>query len=88
MKKKIPGIENEIAINIIRFVQHLRTMKLQKSPGVSEMLDWANGLLALHVQDLTEESIEMTLGCLLKSSTDNEALNQEGIKDILLDLKV
>ena len=52
------------------------------------MLDWANGLLALHVQNLSEDSIEMTLGCLLKSSTDKEAINQEGIKDILLELNV
>ena len=87
IKKKIPGIEPEIAANIIQFVQHLRTLKLQKSPGVSEMLDWANGLLALHVQELTEDSINKTLGCLLKSASDLETVNQEGLKDILLDLK-
>ena len=41
-----------------------------KKPGVSESLDWATALLALHKDLLDERTVEETLGCLLKYRED------------------
>ncbi|MEL6720577.1 MAG: MoxR family ATPase, partial [Bacteroidota bacterium] len=57
--------------------------KLDKTPGIAETLDWASGLLALGYQELNEESIEKSLGCILKSHDDIESIKSQGVGAIL-----
>ena len=45
--KHLPQIQDHIAANLVHFVQYLRNIKLDKSPGVAESIDWARGLIAL-----------------------------------------
>jgi hypothetical protein len=47
-------------------------MDFDKRPGVAETLDWAMALIELHKGDLSVETIEETLGCLVKSRRDVE----------------
>src|SRR5205814_10116608 len=44
VKNKIPGIDAQLGEQITRFMQALRTMKLEKTPGIAETLDWAMAL--------------------------------------------
>ena len=55
---------------ITRFMQELRKMKLEKTPGLAETLDWAMALSALHVDHLDKTIIEQTLGVVLKEWQD------------------
>jgi hypothetical protein len=41
-----------------------------KKPGISETLDWAEALLKLNRNILDEETVEKTLGCILKYRED------------------
>jgi len=86
VKKHLPDIEENIIATMLKFVQRLRTMKLDKSPGIAESIDWANGLLALGVKNFNREAIMRSLGCVLKSSNDMKLLDEEGVENILAEL--
>ena len=70
IRSRVPGASERLAEQIGRFLQALRRRKLLKSPGVSETIDWAQALLHLHRDQLDPETVEQTLGCLLKDRHD------------------
>lgn len=70
VQTKIPGIADELAAQIVTYVQHLRQQDLYKLPGVAETLDWARTLLALKQNQLDDTVIRDTLGVLLKYQDD------------------
>lgn len=67
---KTGNIDTKLAEQLTRFMQQLRMMKLEKTPGIAETLDWAAALCALHIDHLGKEVIEQTLGVILKDWRD------------------
>ena len=70
VKNKVHGIDAKLAEQIARFMQQLRIMKLEKTPGLSETLDWAMALSSLHIDHLDKSIIEQTLGVIIKDWRD------------------
>jgi MoxR-like ATPase len=70
VKNKVPGIDKKLAEQITSFMQELRKIKLEKTPGIAETLDWAAALSALHIDHLDKNIIEQTLGVILKDWKD------------------
>ena len=70
VRGKVPGIPEKLAGQICRFMQELRQLRLEKTPGLAETLDWATALAALHFDHLPKEIIEQTLGVILKDWKD------------------
>ena len=70
VKNKIPAIDTKLAEQITGFMQQLRIIKLEKTPGIAETLDWAAALSALHIDHLDKNIIEQTLGVVLKDWRD------------------
>tara|TARA_R100000149_G_C5869267_1_gene133450 strand:+ start:69 stop:524 length:456 start_codon:yes stop_codon:yes gene_type:complete len=69
--RKLPGVEQRLSEQIVRFVQELRKdPNLFKLPGVAETLDWANALTELDIISLDPDIINDTLGVLLKYQDD------------------
>ena len=83
VEKHFPQVNQQLAESVIKFVGELRQLKLDKTPGIAETLDWVDSLLALQYDHLTQESIERTLGCVLKSASDMELIKSEGIVGFL-----
>ena len=81
--KQIPDINEELAEQLVKFVQYLRGLNLDKSPGIAESIDWAEGLIALGAKSFSKEFIERSLGCILKSNKDMKSMHDQGIEDIL-----
>jgi MoxR-like ATPase len=67
---RVPKLEDSLIHQIAIFMQNIRNEDLMKRPGVSETLDWAEALLKLHRSVLDEETVEQTLGCILKYRED------------------
>jgi MoxR-like ATPase len=67
---RVPGIDERLARELTSFIHALRRMKLAKTPGVAESLDWASALVTLHASHLDEELVRETLGCFLKDEAD------------------
>jgi len=70
VRNKVPAIDTKLAEQITGFMQQLRTIKLEKTPGIAETLDWAAALSALHIDHLDKNIIEQTLGVVLKDWRD------------------
>ncbi len=83
VRKKLPTIEEKLSEQLVKAVQILRDKKLDKSPGISETLDWARSLQALGKKELDEEGISKTMGSLLKSQSDIERVKAEGLVGML-----
>jgi len=77
IQKHLPNVEDTLALQMVKIIEKLRKMKLDKSPGIAETIDWARGVLALDIKDLNEENIGQTLSCLLKSNSDFEKVENE-----------
>jgi len=67
---KVPELSEDMARQIVSFVQELRKQDLYKLPGVAETLDWAQTLLALKLHALDDAVIKDTLGVILKYQDD------------------
>ena len=83
IQKRLPNIEQQLAEQIVQFIQAVRQMKLSKPPGVAETLDWAMSLLALDSEELSASIVERTLGCILKSKEDIGLVRSAGIEALL-----
>jgi MoxR-like ATPase len=87
VKSKVPGVDNKLAEQITRFMQELRQVRLEKTPGLAETLDWAAALASLHIDHLDKKIIEQTLGVILKDWQDTrevqlslaELMNRTGV---------
>lgn len=80
---KLPNAPSRLAAQVTAFVQELRTTELYKTAGVSETLDWVAALVALDRQELDAETIEQTLGIVLKNQEDIQAIRGERIQELL-----
>ncbi len=70
LSAKVPEASERLATQICTYTQGLREVDLFKSPGMAETLDWANALLALGSNELTDEVVQDTLGVVLKYQED------------------
>jgi MoxR-like ATPase len=80
---KVPGVSERLAEQVTAYVQELRTADLYKTAGVSETLDWAAALVALNREELDPETIDETLGVLLKNQEDIQSLRGERVQAML-----
>lgn len=70
LNRKVPGAPQRLSREIVAFVQHLRETELFKLPGVAETIDWTRALAFLDKVALDPETIDNTLGVLLKYQDD------------------
>ena len=70
VKSKVPEIDQKLGVQICSFMKELRLMKLEKTPGISETIDWARALASMHLEHLDKQTIEATLGVVLKDWQD------------------
>ncbi|GAB5474244.1 MAG: MoxR family ATPase [Maribacter sp.] len=70
VQSKVPEIDQQLGIQICAFMKELREMKLEKTPGISETIDWAKALASMHLTHLDKQIVEDTLGVVLKDWQD------------------
>jgi MoxR-like ATPase len=67
---RAPEASAQLQARAVAFVHRLRTLDLFKAPGVAETIDWCRALAALCVTELDPQSVQDTLGVLLKYQDD------------------
>jgi MoxR-like ATPase len=70
LRRKVPAAPEALSRQIVAFVQRLRTLELYKLPGLAETLEWGRALLALDARALDAQTLDDTLGLLLKYQDD------------------
>ena len=81
--RKVPGLNGRLAEQIGAFMQIVRRLRLEKTPGVAETLDWSAALMALHRDHLDREAVEETLGVLFKHQVDATAVRTQWLDQLV-----
>ena len=80
---KVPAAGPALAEQVTAFVQELRLAELYKNAGVSETLDWVAALVELGKRELDPQTIEQTIGIVLKNQEDIQRIRGDRIREIL-----
>ena len=87
LRRKAPGAAERLSQEVVAFVQRLRKMELFKLPGVAETLDWTNALTALDKMSLDPQTVNETLGTLLKYQDDITRIKGSEAEKLLAEVK-
>ena len=79
VRLRAPGVADRLARQVAAATEAFRDLGLYKPPGVAETIDWAGALAALGRGELDAESVEVTLGTVLKYREDQERVRREGL---------
>jgi MoxR-like ATPase len=87
LRRKAPRAAAALSKEVVAFVQRLRSVDLFKLPGVAETIDWANCLVALDRIALDAETVNNTLGVLLKYQDDIERIAGEQAERLVMEAR-
>ncbi len=80
---RVPSIQAGLAQQVCGFMQLMRTRDFYKRPGIAETIDWALALMQMEIEELDSETVNATLGCVLKYKEDIEKLQEDGLPQII-----
>lgn len=83
IEAKAPEVPAALARQVAAATAEFRDMGMYKPPGIAETLDWAKALHLLAAEELTETSVDETLGTLLKYREDQERARRAGIESVI-----
>ena len=83
IKRRKPGVGEQLAQEVVGFIQALRGQDLFKSPGVAETLDWVSALNELNAVALDPGTVNDTLGVLLKYQDDIARMEGSEVKRLV-----
>ncbi len=83
VRLKVPGISEQLAAQVVSFIQAVRQKELYKAPGVAETLDWAEALGYLSTEILDAAVVNSTLGIILKYQDDVDRIHGQVTSAIL-----
>jgi len=76
VRLKIPHIDERMATQLVDAIHNIRQLDLKKKPCISETLDWAQSIIALQVEDLSQDVVRETLNVICKYRVDEERVNE------------
>ncbi|MFT4083801.1 MAG: MoxR family ATPase [Nocardioides sp.] len=74
---QVPELDEKVAGQLVAVVARLRELELKKAPSIAESVDWARTLIALEIDDLSDEAVRRTLGVVLKHVSDADRAIRE-----------
>jgi MoxR-like ATPase len=87
LRVKAPRAAERLSREVVLFVQELRGIDLFKLPGVAETIDWVEALTQLDKVSLDPETVDSTLGVLLKYQDDIAKIQGSEAQRILDQMK-
>ena len=79
VRLRVPEAPHELAAQITGAVQRLRSLDVQKPPGVAEAIDWLHAVTLLGLGPLDAEDVGRTIGSVLKYREDREVAEARGL---------
>ncbi|MGI9621634.1 MAG: AAA family ATPase [Acidimicrobiales bacterium] len=80
---RAPGVGEPLARQVAAATRELRDGGLYKPPGVAESIDWAEAVARLGATELTGETIEATLGAVLKYREDQARVLENQLPELV-----
>jgi MoxR-like ATPase len=86
LRRTVPESNEVLLTSATEFVGRVRTLDLDKPPGLSETIDWVSALTVLGASSLVRSDIIRTLGAIVKTPDDRDiviaALGSMGFDDV------
>jgi MoxR-like ATPase len=79
IRRRVPASAEPLAAQVAAAVARLRTLDVQKPPGVAEAISWARALSLLGYDTLDGEAVAATAGSVLKYREDAGVLADPGV---------
>jgi len=70
IRRRVPDISEQLAHQVVNFIQDVRKLDLKKVPSISETIDWARVLMILHAEILNPALVRDTLNTFIKFEDD------------------
>jgi MoxR-like ATPase len=80
---RVPGVGERLARQVAAATEALRGAGLYKPPGVAETIDWAAALQVLGADTLDVETVDASLGTVLKYREDQARVRSAGLDDLV-----
>jgi MoxR-like ATPase len=80
---RVPGVGTRLARQVAAATEALRDAGLYKPPGVAETIDWAAALVVLGAESLDVETVDASLGTVLKYREDQARVRASGLDDLV-----
>jgi MoxR-like ATPase len=83
IRRRVKGASQVLAVQVAAAVARMRDGDVQKPPGIAEAIDWLAALDLLGVEALDAETIDRTLGSVLKYGEDQEVIRAAGLESLV-----
>jgi MoxR-like ATPase len=80
VRARVPEAGPELAEQVAGAVSRIRTLDVQKPPGVAEAIDWLHAASLLGLDALDEDGVAATLGSVLKYREDHDVARAAGLR--------
>ena len=85
MRRRVKNASETLAVQVADAVSRMRDSDVQKPPGIAEAIDWVAALDLLGIEKLDAETMDQTLGSVLKYSEDQEVVRSAGLETLVED---
>jgi MoxR-like ATPase len=79
VRRRVPGSAEPLVVAAADAVARLRSLEVEKRPGIAEAIDWVAALTLLGVDRLEPAAAAATLGSVLKYREDQELVRTRGM---------
>lgn len=79
VKLRVPEVSDEFAAQIAGAVERLRSLDVQKPPGIAEAINWVHAAHLLGITKLDAAAVNTTLGSVLKYREDADVARDAGL---------
>jgi len=79
VRRRVPGSAEPLVVAAADAVARLRSLEVEKRPGIAEAIDWVAALTLLGVDRLEPGAAPATLGSVLKYREDQELVHTRGM---------
>ena len=79
IRRRVPAASQTLAAQVAAAVRRLRTLDMQKPPGVAEAINWVLALDLLGLPTLDVPAVAATLGSVIKYREDLEVVSERGL---------
>jgi MoxR-like ATPase len=74
LRRSVPAANEPLIASTTQFIGRVRTLELDKAPGMSEAIDWLAALAVLGAADLVRGDIVRTLSTIAKTPDDRDTI--------------
>jgi MoxR-like ATPase len=74
LRRTVPQANGPLISSAAQFVGHVRSLDVDKPPGIAEAINWVAALSVLGVTELVREDVVTSLGALAKTPDDRDVV--------------